>query len=155
MLSQTAPDVPVYKVRQQNGNDTRVRTLHRNMLYPLISDYESDHTTNEPVSADSQTDVQNTSDTIDEYWSATEDEEEPYQAPVTHSKTKAKSSNTALARANVLLEKYFGVTNNTNRDEMNDETPIARSILDRARKSSHLFAYGIIGKCLNARKLFQ
>ena len=88
--------VPVFVVRSL-GKDGRERTLHRNMLYPLSFQVQSEHEQHGDV--DNESLVGDKSEGVDDSL-----EDRPIQqGPMTHCHTRA------LMKANLLVSEHFDI----------------------------------------------
>ena len=78
------------------------QALYRNLLFPFVVDQDSEleEVPVENSNVASKSNVEDDTEAEMDYWFP---DEEPYQGPITRSKT------TALAKANVLLEVYLFV----------------------------------------------
>ena len=98
VMSQNSSEVPVFVVKSL-GKDKRERTLHRNMLYPLTFQVQSEHEQHDDIDYESL--VEDQSESVDDSL-----EDQPIQqGPMTHSHTKA------LMKANLLMSEHFGIDN--------------------------------------------
>ena len=98
VISQKPNGIPVFVIKGL-GKSGRERTLHRNMLYPLSFNVQSEDKQHDEVDHESL--VGDQSDGIDDSL-----EDQPVQQdPMTHSHTKA------LMKANLLMSKHFGIDN--------------------------------------------
>ena len=97
-MSQKSTEVPVFVVKSL-GKDKRERTLHRNMLYPLSFQVQSQHEQHDDVDYESL--VEDQLESVDDSL-----EDQPvHQGPMTHSCTKA------LMEANLLMSEHFRIDN--------------------------------------------
>ena len=98
VISQKSNGIPVFVIRSL-GKDKRERTLHKNMLYPLSFQAQSEPEQHDDVVKESLVgdQLENVDDSL---------EDQPIQwGPMTHSHTKA------LMKANLLMSEYFGIDN--------------------------------------------
>ena len=99
VISQKPNGIPVFVVKSL-GKDGRERTLHRNMLYPLSFNVQSEDVQHDDVENESLGESQSES-IIDESL-----EDQPIQqGPMTHSHIKA------LMKTNLLMSEHFGIDN--------------------------------------------
>ena len=97
VISQKPNGIPVFVIKSL-GKDKRKRTLHRNMLYPLSFQVQSEHEQHDDVDHESL--VGDQLESVDDYL-----EDQPIQqGPMTHSHTKA-------LKVNLLMSEYFGIDN--------------------------------------------
>ena len=102
VVEQKYPNLPVFQV-ENTDNSTKSRILHRNMLFPLLTQNLDKKQTSE--------------DTISESNSSNEEseslglEEESYKGPMTRSRTKGITTQTVdiAAKANQEMEQHFGL----------------------------------------------
>ena len=98
-VEQVIPDLPMHRVQQES--DMKLSVLHRNLLFSLVDQGgELNKVPVENSNVVSKLDVEDDTKAEMDYWPGNE---EPYQCPITRSKTRA------LAKANVLLEEYSSV----------------------------------------------
>ena len=98
IISQKPKGIPVFVIRSL-GKDKRERTLHRNMLYPLSFQVQSEHEQHDDV--DYRSLVEDQSESVDDSL-----EDQPIQqGPMTHSCTKA------LMKVNLLMSEHFDFDN--------------------------------------------
>ena len=98
VISQKPKGIPVFVIKSL-GKDKRERTLHRNMLYPLSFQVQSEPEQHDDVDHESL--VEDQSESVDDSL-----EDQPIQqGPMTHSHTKA------LIKANLLMSEHFGIDN--------------------------------------------
>ena len=98
VISQKPNGIPVFVIKSL-GKDKRERTLHRNMLYPLSFQVQSEHEQYDDVDHESL--VRDQLESVDDSL-----EDQPIQqGPMTHSCTKA------LMKANLLMSEQFGIDN--------------------------------------------
>ena len=87
VLNQVDSKIPVYQVKVANGGG-KIRTLHRNMLFPLVIRHQGEEIETPVLSEEKNTPEAADSDTeTDGYWSA--DEQPASEGPMTRSRTKA------------------------------------------------------------------
>ena len=104
VISQKFSEIPVFVVKSL-GKDKRERTLHRNMLYPLSFQVQSEPEQYDDVDCESL--VENQSGSIDDSLV----DQPIHQGPMTHSRTQA------LMKANLLMSEHFGIDNSFCPDE--------------------------------------
>ena len=98
VVSQKSSGIPVFVVKNL-GKDKRERALHRNMLYPLSFQVQSEPEQHDDVVYESLVGEQ--SESVDDSL-----EDQPIQqGPMTLSHTKA------LMKANLLMSEHFGIDN--------------------------------------------
>ena len=98
VISQKPNGIPVFVIKSL-GKDKRERTLHRNMLYPLSFQVQSEHEQHDDVDHESL--VGDQLESVDDSL-----EDQPIQqGPMTCSHTKA------LMKANLLMFEHFGIDN--------------------------------------------
>ena len=98
VISQKPNGIPVSVIKSL-GKDKRERTLHRNMLYPLSFQVQSEHEQHDYIDHESL--VGDQSESVDNSL-----EDQPFQqGPMTCSHTKA------LMKANLLMSEHFGIDN--------------------------------------------
>ena len=96
VISQKSSGIPVFVIKSL-GKDGRERTLHRNMLYPLSFQVQSEP--EQHLDVDHESLVGDQSGSVDNSL-----EEQPvHQGPITHSHTQA------LMKANLLMSEHFGI----------------------------------------------
>ena len=96
VISQKPNGIPVFVIRSL-GKDKRERMLHRNMLYPLSFQVQSEPEQHDDVDYESL--VEDQSESVDNSL-----KDQPIQqGPMTHSHTKA------LMKANLLMSEHFGI----------------------------------------------
>ena len=96
VMSQNSSEVPVFVVKSL-GKDKRERTLHRNMLYPLSFQVQSEHEQQDDVDYESL--VEDQLESIDDSL----EDQSIQQGTMTHSHTKA------LMKTNLLMSEHFGI----------------------------------------------
>ena len=99
VIEKVKDDVPVYKIQKEG--ECKTKTLHRNLLFPLMLKYEDVYGDNDP-SRDQDDESLVTSD-ID--GKEATDDGPAIQGPITRNRAKQRS--TVLARANALLMANF------------------------------------------------
>ena len=98
VISQKPKGIPVFGIRSL-GKDKGERMLHRNMLYPLSFQVQSEHEQHDDVDHSSL--VEDQLESVDD----SQEDQPIQQGPMTHSHTKA------LMKANLLMSKHFGIDN--------------------------------------------
>ena len=104
VISQKSSGIPVFVVKSL-GKNKRERTLHRNMLYPLSFQVQSEPEQYDDVDCESL--VENQSKSIDDSLV----DQPIQQGPMTHSRTQA------LMKANLLMSEHFDIDNSFCPDE--------------------------------------
>ena len=98
VISQKPSAIPVFVIKSL-GKNGREKTLHRNMLYPLSFQVQSEPEQHDDVDYESL--VGDQSESVDDSL-----EDQPIQqGPMTHSHTKA------LMKTNLLMSEHFGIDN--------------------------------------------
>ena len=96
VISQKPNGIPVFVIKSL-GKDKMERTLHRNMLYPLSFQIQTEHDQHDDVDHESL--VGDQLESVDDSL-----EDHPIQqGPMTYSHTKA------LMKANLLMSEHFGI----------------------------------------------
>ena len=111
VLEQVDPKLPVFKV-ENTEDSTRVRVLHRNMLFPLLT-YDLDYIQSPPGTEEDvlPLDSSDSEEDTEEPECPDPAEEKPYEGPMTRSRTKGTTTQSveAVTKANKLMEHHFGM----------------------------------------------
>ena len=131
ILEQTRPGLPVYRVQLQ-GENAKTRVLHRNMLFPLLPNQESEENV-ETVEDRDENPVEaiipeTTENETDDDIGDDPTEEQSYSGPVTRSRAKAQEPVNALVKANLLMEEHFDNVEETSKQDSSLTTKILCSI---------------------------
>ena len=102
VVEQKSPSLPVFLV-ENTENPSKTRVLHRNMLFPLLTQ-NLDHT-------DTLVNTVLKNDSSDEESESLGLEEDSYKGPMTHSRTKGTTTQTVdiAVKANQEMERHFGL----------------------------------------------
>ena len=99
-MKQIRSNLPVFRVKI-TGDSNKTRVLHRNMLFPLLTqNLDQTQTSEDTVSENNSSDKESESLGL---------EEESYKGPMTHSRTKGITTQTVdiAVKANQEMEQHF------------------------------------------------
>ena len=132
VIQQVDPKLPVFRV-ESTGDTKRVRVLHRNMLFPLLTQEKNqDLSSNESETQEKNDEREHSSeddvllvDSSDEESESQDPAEEPYTGPMTRSRTQGAAAQpvNAVLKANTLMEQHFGVMSKDDELEFDPNYP--------------------------------
>ena len=117
VIEQVDPKLPVFRV-ESTGEKPRSRVLHRNMLFPLLTQdldkaqsFENDVSEQAPVENGALDDRTEDIDSSDDISESPDPADEPYTGPVTRSRAKGTAAFPVdvAVKANKLMEEHFEV----------------------------------------------